>query len=162
VLLPLFRGWFVAASSGRRPCHPRSGGIDLLSILKRHPRRLPSAGLRDRRQVNVELRKILRGAYPGGVPTHLRNEPRRHADPPRNPFKDRRDAAGMQRIANFISTNQPAKYRPLGDLGMLEPDLEPFYRLAREISDPALPRRIGLRPRLDLRAKSAGRKCREL
>jgi hypothetical protein len=29
----------------------------------------------------------------------------------------------MWNIANFISTNQPAKYRSFGDLGMLEPDL---------------------------------------
>src|ERR1700728_2574013 len=29
---------------------------------------------------------------------------------------------------------------------MLEPDLQPFHRLAREISHPALPHRIGLTP----------------
>src|SRR3979490_1522539 len=48
----------------------------------------------------------------GGVPTHLRNEPRGHTDPLRHAFEDGRDAAGMQRVANFISTNQPPKYRP--------------------------------------------------
>jgi hypothetical protein len=43
-----------------------------LNELEAHPRRLPSAGLRDRREVYVELGEILRGAYPDGVPTHLR------------------------------------------------------------------------------------------
>jgi hypothetical protein len=38
-------------------------------------------------------------------------------------FEDRRDAAGMQRIANFISTNQPAKHRSLTDRRMIQPDL---------------------------------------
>jgi hypothetical protein len=33
-------------------------------------------------------------AHPG-MPTHLGYERRRHADPLRDPFKDRRDAAGM-------------------------------------------------------------------
>ena len=120
----------VAAAGGRRSRHSRPRRIDLLGILQRHPRRLPSAGLRDRRQVNVELCEILRGAYPRGVRTHLRNVPSRHTDPLRHPFKDRRDTARMWRIANFISTNQPAKYRPFGDLGMLEPDLQPPHRLA--------------------------------
>jgi len=101
---------------------PDLAGIDLLGILQRHPRRLPSAGLRDGRQVDVELREILRGAYPRGVPTHLGHEPGRHANPLCHTFEDRRDAAWMWRIANLISANQPAKYRPFTDLRMVEPD----------------------------------------
>src|ERR1700732_1393392 len=49
-------------------------------------------------------------------------------------------------MANLIPTNQPAKYRSLTDLRMLEPDLEPLHGLAGEIGNPALPFRIGLSP----------------
>jgi hypothetical protein len=49
----------AAARAIPRRCH-----IDLLGILQRHPRRLPSAGLCDRGQVDVELCEILSGAHP--------------------------------------------------------------------------------------------------
>jgi hypothetical protein len=83
-----------------------------------------TAGLRDRCQIDVERRQILCRPHPRRVPAHLRYEPRRHTNPLRHPLEDRRDAAGMQRVANFISTNQPSKYGSLTDLRMLEPDLE--------------------------------------
>jgi len=76
----------------RRPSRPRPRRIDLLRILQRHPRRLPSAGLGDGRQVDIELREILRGSDPCRVSTDLGYEPRRHTDPLRHPLKDWRDA----------------------------------------------------------------------
>jgi hypothetical protein len=53
-LLPFFRDRFVASRSRRSPRHPAPRRINLLSKLQRHPRRLPSPGLRDRGQVDVE------------------------------------------------------------------------------------------------------------
>jgi len=32
-------------------------------------------------------------------------------------------AAGIERTANLLRANQSPKYRPFGDLGMLEPEL---------------------------------------
>jgi len=46
--ITLFRNRFVAASGGRYPCHSGPCHIDLLGILQRHPRRSPTARLRDR------------------------------------------------------------------------------------------------------------------
>ena len=43
-----------------RSRHSRPRGIDLLSILQRHARRLPAPRLRNRREINVQRRKILR------------------------------------------------------------------------------------------------------
>jgi hypothetical protein len=59
-LLPLFRDRCVASGRFRRSRHSRPRRTNLLGILQRHPRRLPSTGLRDCRQVNVELCEILR------------------------------------------------------------------------------------------------------
>jgi hypothetical protein len=61
--LTLLRDRFVTAASSRRGCHPGPRRIDIFCILQRHPCRLPSAGLRDRRQVDVELCSILATAF---------------------------------------------------------------------------------------------------
>jgi hypothetical protein len=60
---------------------PDLAALIFSALLQRHPRRLPSAGLRDRRQVYIELREILRGAHPRRVSTYLGHESRRHTDP---------------------------------------------------------------------------------
>ncbi len=81
VLPDLFPNRFVAAAGGRRSRHSRPRRIDLLGILQRHPGRLPSAGVRDGRQIDVELREILRGPHPRGVPTDFAYKPRWHSNP---------------------------------------------------------------------------------
>jgi hypothetical protein len=48
------------------------------------------------------------------------------------------------RPPNLFPTNQPRKYRPLADLRMLEPDLQPLDRLVREIHRPPLTLGVGL------------------
>jgi hypothetical protein len=44
----------VSSTDGGGPCHSGPRRIDLLCILQRHPRRLPSAGLGDCRQINIK------------------------------------------------------------------------------------------------------------
>jgi hypothetical protein len=46
------------------------------------------------------------------MPAHLGYERRQHADPLRDPFKDRRDAAGMKNIANLAVANNVRQQPP--------------------------------------------------
>jgi hypothetical protein len=85
-----------------RSRHPRPRRIDLLGILQRHPRRLPPPSLRDSCQVDVELRKILRGPHASRVPTNLVNVPRRHFDPLSHPL-------GLRGIAKPQPCSHPLK-----------------------------------------------------
>jgi hypothetical protein len=68
--LPLFRDRVVASRGGGRPCHSGPCHIDLLGILQRHPRRLPSASLCDRRNKVGGSREPtdLPSPSPGGRP----------------------------------------------------------------------------------------------
>lgn len=85
---------------------------------------------------------ILRGAHPCRTPTHPINEARRHPDPLRHPFEYWRNTSGIQRSTDLCLTHQPPKYRPLVDLRMLKPHLQPPHRRAREICHSPLPFRI--------------------
>jgi hypothetical protein len=53
--------------------------------------------------------EILRGPHPGGMPTHLGHEPRRHADPLRHALEDRRNAARMRGHKNQLFSLTPGQ-----------------------------------------------------
>jgi hypothetical protein len=72
---------------------PDRAALIFSAVLQRRPRRLPSTGLRDCREVNVEGCQILSSSDACRMPTHQCDIPGRHSDPLRHPLKDWRDAS---------------------------------------------------------------------
>ena len=71
--------------------HPRSRRIDLLRILQRHTRRFPAPRLRDRSQVDIEVRKILRRPDACRMATNPIDKSLGHSNPLRDPLEGRRN-----------------------------------------------------------------------
>jgi len=78
------------------------------------------------------------------MPTDLVNDSLRYAYPLSHPLEDRSNTPRIERPTDLESPNQPAKHRSLVYSGMLHPNLQPPYGLARKISHSALPLGIGL------------------